>query len=84
MRFVNRLFLVFAAMTAFAVSSCVESNDLSFEEVEKLALDTMFDEFGDGGSASIMISDIDMKDVSAIRKEMSKVKGVRRYCMEFR
>ncbi len=39
MRFVNRLFLVFAAMTAFAVSSCVESNDLSFEEVEKLALD---------------------------------------------
>lgn len=41
------------------------------------AMDTMFDEFGDGGSASIMISDIDMKDVSAIRKEMSKVKGVR-------
>lgn len=40
------------------------------------AMDTMFDEFGDGGSASIMISDIDMKDVSTIRKEMSKVKGV--------
>ncbi len=41
------------------------------------AMDTMFDEFGDGGSASIMISDINMKDVSAIRKEMSLVKGVR-------
>ncbi len=40
------------------------------------AMDTMFKEFGEGGSASFMISDIKMPDVMDIREKMSKVNGV--------
>ena len=77
----SALFLVFTIVFGVLIFFCNINYDMTdylpkdSETFE--AMDTMFDEFGDGGSASIMISDIDMNDVSAIRKEMSKVKGVR-------
>lgn len=64
--------LIFKVNVNYNMTDYLPEDSATYE-----AMSVMFEEFGDGGSASIMIADIEMSDVSAIREKMSAVSGVK-------